>query len=108
VSTFSADVYEEFLSKANYDSQLTSLESDIVSVQERFSSPEWRVLFALPEPTQDETPKSTLEASPLPPPPHPETGTTQPATLSWALKAKKLRKKTTPPLAKSAPAAAPP
>jgi hypothetical protein len=36
-STFSADIYEDFITKADYHRHLTSLENDIVSVQERFS-----------------------------------------------------------------------
>jgi hypothetical protein len=39
-STFSADVYADFLTKADYYHHLTSLENHIVSVQDRFSSPE--------------------------------------------------------------------
>jgi hypothetical protein len=108
LSTFSADVYEDFLTKDDYHHHLTSLENDIVSVNERFSSPEWRERSAPPELPRDETPKSTFESSPPPPPPPPKTSNTQPAIPSWAQVAKKPRKKSTPPSAKSAPAAAPP
>jgi hypothetical protein len=51
---------------------------------------------------------STFESSPPPPPPPPKPSTTQPAIPCWEHVAKKARKKSTTPSAKSGPAAAPP
>jgi hypothetical protein len=60
LSTFSADVYEDFCTKDDYHHHLTSLENDISSVQERFSSPEWWERSAPPEPPRDKTTKCTF------------------------------------------------
>jgi hypothetical protein len=105
VSNFIEEAQGNFITKVDSHHSLDPLESDIMSVQGRPSSPEWWESSTIPASPRDETPKSIFESSPPPPPPPPKSATTQPAP-TWAKVVSKPRKKVTTAATTPAPAAA--